>query len=630
MIILILLLCLLASHAISTNSSSFDSFANATTFQHIANSAPPTDFSWINKWAAVGDSYTAGIGSGALWTEREEDRKCSRYDKSYPGLLHDVLGHQVKLFQYKACSGDRTGQIFDQIKNLDSNLDLVVITAGGNDLCLADIIKACIFLPFQGEDKCQEVLDLAQHNIERVLMPNIRKIIYAMQPKLSYNGFIVWVLYGQFFNIENEDCATKQDWSFPRLDPVAGGLSLTIDNRKKFNQLVVNINQAIRDVIYSISPRPWSSPYIRTADWDAFMRDGLHGQYCVPGSTGQYPDPSQPYLHFFKPDTTVSGHRDLRKKDVDDLMHLANHDPLLGAKITSERHYLRDVLLATPNCPADSGSIGLGLPDRWGKYFHPNELGHKTIASFVLSEIVAQRAVILQAENPRCQANADLFQCWQQQGRQDYASADLMNENYKIYCREYRPPTGHYEKEYVDERWFNYQTPDTHWFRLTLRNGAVFDKQQCLDSFDRVINSCDGNDPENPLNWKFGGRWVRGNYIYEVGVSNSFKRPWPVIKAVDGSCRGKYKFIFSDYTLRGKGWSTADFGQKCIRPRMVGCLGKGISVFDWKYLNGAEEHDGMEWELSVRVPIATSSRCFKNNRIAFECGGFTHGCEGNG
>jgi len=26
----------------------------------------PADFSWIKKWAAIGDSFTAGIGAGSL------------------------------------------------------------------------------------------------------------------------------------------------------------------------------------------------------------------------------------------------------------------------------------------------------------------------------------------------------------------------------------------------------------------------------------------------------------------------------------------------------------------------------------------------------------------------------------
>lgn len=102
----------------------------------------PSDFSWVKRWAAVGDSYTAGIGSGAplgnYLTEQpgETDWYCARYDTSYPVIVNNALGPSVENFQFEACSGDRTGGVYNQIKALSGNLDLVMLTAGGNDLCL--------------------------------------------------------------------------------------------------------------------------------------------------------------------------------------------------------------------------------------------------------------------------------------------------------------------------------------------------------------------------------------------------------------------------------------------------------------------------------------------------------------
>lgn len=40
----------------------------------------PTDFGWIRKWAAIGDSFTSGIGSGTQMGKLlSADWKCSRY-----------------------------------------------------------------------------------------------------------------------------------------------------------------------------------------------------------------------------------------------------------------------------------------------------------------------------------------------------------------------------------------------------------------------------------------------------------------------------------------------------------------------------------------------------------------------
>lgn len=96
----------------------------------------PADFGWIKRWAAIGDSFTAGIGSGNLYSRRDEDYECSRYDHSYPALANNKFGPAVEDFQYIACSGDRSVQIYDQISALKGGLDLVMMTAGGNDLCL--------------------------------------------------------------------------------------------------------------------------------------------------------------------------------------------------------------------------------------------------------------------------------------------------------------------------------------------------------------------------------------------------------------------------------------------------------------------------------------------------------------
>ena len=105
--------------------------------QHVRRAGPdPGDFSWVNRWAAIGDSFTAGIGSGNLFSKRDEDWKCSRYDHSYPAIVNNALGPTVTDFQYVACSGDRSVQIFDQVDGLNDGLDLVMLTAGGNDLCL--------------------------------------------------------------------------------------------------------------------------------------------------------------------------------------------------------------------------------------------------------------------------------------------------------------------------------------------------------------------------------------------------------------------------------------------------------------------------------------------------------------
>jgi len=105
--------------------------------------ADPYDYSWIKKYAAVGDSFTAGIGSGDIYSETDDSYACSRYDYTWPVLVNNYLGASVSKFQYLGCSGAISTGIFEQIAAMDSGQDLVLMTAGGNDLCLVSFQISC-------------------------------------------------------------------------------------------------------------------------------------------------------------------------------------------------------------------------------------------------------------------------------------------------------------------------------------------------------------------------------------------------------------------------------------------------------------------------------------------------------
>lgn len=111
----------------------------------------PTDYSWVKNLAAIGDSFTAGIGAGNHLGDvfhNQDSWKCSRYDKSYPMLVNSVIGPSVRDFQFPACSGDRSVHIFEQVSKLKENIDMVIMTAGGNDLCLvSDLLRSSCLPP---------------------------------------------------------------------------------------------------------------------------------------------------------------------------------------------------------------------------------------------------------------------------------------------------------------------------------------------------------------------------------------------------------------------------------------------------------------------------------------------------
>jgi hypothetical protein len=92
----------------------------------------------------VGDSYAAGLGVG-----ERIDFGCSCYNGGYPSIIHldNRFGRNPnRTFQFLACSGLKSTDILKkQVPYLDDGLDVIVWSAGGNDVALGGVLDACIF-----------------------------------------------------------------------------------------------------------------------------------------------------------------------------------------------------------------------------------------------------------------------------------------------------------------------------------------------------------------------------------------------------------------------------------------------------------------------------------------------------
>ena len=129
---------------------------NATLIARDGNSFNPADLSSITKLAAIGDSYSAGIGAGQKLgstlqfldldrgkvnlmvfyiavTNLSKDYACNCYNHLYPYLINynKRLGDSLKRkFQFKLCSGAIIGDVLRrQIPALDSNQQVILLSA---------------------------------------------------------------------------------------------------------------------------------------------------------------------------------------------------------------------------------------------------------------------------------------------------------------------------------------------------------------------------------------------------------------------------------------------------------------------------------------------------------------------
>ena len=102
------------------------------------------------KFAALGDSYSAGLGSGRFLSHSNDgkDNACARMDGSYPWLLsklnpfHIGQGH---LPDFVSCSGNVLEDIDRQIERLEGEkFDIITLSISGNDFNFGQVIVGVV------------------------------------------------------------------------------------------------------------------------------------------------------------------------------------------------------------------------------------------------------------------------------------------------------------------------------------------------------------------------------------------------------------------------------------------------------------------------------------------------------
>lgn len=141
--------------------------------RHLKRASSPFDHSDIKHYAAIGDSFAAGLGAGTRLTGWG-DWYCSRYDNAYPVLINTnpALGDSSgRKFDFWACSGAVTTDVVNkQIPSLDKP-DMVTLSIGGNDANLKDILHAVCLRPTSSLLFVSSLK--SQHALDRIMLEDI-------------------------------------------------------------------------------------------------------------------------------------------------------------------------------------------------------------------------------------------------------------------------------------------------------------------------------------------------------------------------------------------------------------------------------------------------------------------------
>ncbi len=451
---------------------------------------------------------------------------------------------------------------------------------------------------------------------------------------MNKDGIIVYGLYGKYFNADTDACSDQEDWVFPG-EAGANSLLLTKDRRAKFNTLVDNANKVLQQAIASAdgSSRPRAAKVI-AANWDPFL-DQVKGHYCEAGSAPNPDDPSNQHLQFFKFDTSkkfIPDQKMMALRSIDANVALSN----FSVKVDQwyEDPFMIEALeVRDPRAPSCGKGLFSGLlPDSIGKIFHPNQNGHEMIASFVLNAVRSTRAQQLGLPDPSCKP-VDTLTCFQKTQPAGYATAYAMYSATADFCSLAAKDGPKDATNWQFTRIYYHETLDEAEFTVKLSGGASnFDEAACNNAMHDILDGCDGNDPKNPMNWKFGGEKIVGLFTYEILVTST--RALPLIQAPRQVCQGSYHGVYSSYSIKGAGWASWDKGLDTLAPNITDCIGAGgLTSFDMHYYLHGPDKDGLEWEATFSTPIWTQARCFNNNKVQGHAGGPGQGgggCHGSG
>jgi len=245
----------------------------------------------LTDYVALGDSYSAGTGTGTDWEDwTSEASICQRTKQAYPYLLHAV--HTGWKFIDKACHGAVTGDVINsQVNALTENTKWVTYTIGGNDAGFKEVLTACWHF---GGSGCTNAIEKAKGIIEGTLPTRLDEINHLIKLKAKWAKVIV-LDYPRLFKEKPEDCDT---WTFFLVADMEkmNKLSKLIGEKLDQAALRAGPNFIFKSVIPIFGPhalcdaQPWINNYSDSPELETFHPNKLghaQGYYqVVHGVTG--------------------------------------------------------------------------------------------------------------------------------------------------------------------------------------------------------------------------------------------------------------------------------------------------------------------------------------------------------
>lgn len=153
-------------------------------------------------YVALGDSYSAGVGTGS------PENECFQSNEGYPALLSGATGWKL---DYRACSGADVAKVAGQVTQMATHAEIVTVTAGGNDAGFVQILGAC---GTGDEAACAATIQHYEQTVLRRALPVALKGLYRSVKRTAPRAKLIVVGYPRLFDYRGKDCIRTPDGRF--------------------------------------------------------------------------------------------------------------------------------------------------------------------------------------------------------------------------------------------------------------------------------------------------------------------------------------------------------------------------------------------------------------------------------
>lgn len=191
----------------------------------------------LESYAALGDSYATGAGTGHAIVWPPSDAKCGRFTGAYPKQI--VNANKGTIFRNLACGGSSTTSVLLSQVPWIQDSRVITLTIGGNEVDFFKVVNDCIFqwVPLAS---CDASIARSRASIESdYFRQNLEKVIRRIVVNMGAGARLLVTGYAKFFNDETTQCDRV---SFSRTNPED---TLTKARRAELNDLVRLLNSVI-------------------------------------------------------------------------------------------------------------------------------------------------------------------------------------------------------------------------------------------------------------------------------------------------------------------------------------------------------------------------------------------------